>query len=149
SFAIALETTKYVDFEDFLRRLKKVMQSAKDFIGTDFFTPVGLRYINWIPVQDGEPKRGLLPGLALSTTGEVLGTLQQFVGAIRGPMDKGNYMLRYALKEDDDKKAVPLMNYLLDFDYYAENVELSAVEPLVKHFNKTNFSLFRWCLGEK
>jgi uncharacterized protein (TIGR04255 family) len=149
SFAIALETAKYVDFDDFLRRFKKVMQSAKDFIDTDFLTRVGLRYINWIPVEDGDPKGWLVPDLALPTTGEVLGTLQQFVGSIRGPMEQGNYMLRYALKEDDEKKAVQLMNYVLDFDYYAENVELTAVESLVKHFNKTNFSLFKWCLGEK
>lgn len=43
----------------------------------------------------------------------------------------------------------PCYQWLLDFDHFAENVEVEAVQSLVREFNNTNFRLFSWCLAGK
>jgi len=39
--------------------------------------------------------------------------------------------------------------YILDFDYFKEDVEFKSVTGLVKDFNNLNFSFFSWCIGKR
>src|SRR5262249_49156853 len=43
SASIAVETSKYVDFEDFFVRFSEVIGHAREMIDSDFFTRVGFR----------------------------------------------------------------------------------------------------------
>ena len=64
-------------------------------------------------------------------------------------MENGKYTVRHGFKIDDDPRKTPDgPQYNLDFDYYAENLEAQAVYDRLKEFNKTNFALFNWCLGD-
>ena len=82
------------------------------------------------------------------------------VGIIHGDMKHGKFTMRHGLRDDvgalNKSDATPTastpvasQHYQLDFDYYAENVELGDVEGCIKKFNATNFALFSWCLGDK
>lgn len=170
SFALGIETSKYVDFEDFFGRFKEIFAGAKSMIDADFFTRIGLRYINTIPLQDGVVEGWVRAELVAPLTTGVLGEATRFASIIQGEMEDGHFSLRHGMKDetqralrDDDitrheadaaKKAAATIqpvtrSYQLDFDYYSENVELGAVESCIKRFNETNFALFSWCLGEK
>lgn len=148
SFSLAVETSKYLDFEDFFGRFTQVLASAKDMIDADFLTRVGLRYINLVPIEDGNLEGWIRSDLILPITGGVLGAPTKFSSLLQGPMEHGQYSVRHGLKEEEPNKS-PMKRYLLDFDYFSENVELDAVESRIKEFNNTNFALFSWCLGDK
>jgi len=160
SFALSMETSKYVDFDDFFSRLKKVFDHAQSMIDADFFTRVGLRYINFVPIEDGKVKDWIRNDLIAPITGGVLGDAEKYVGIIHGDMKHGKFTMRHGLRDDvgalNKSDATPTastpvasQHYQLDFDYYAENVELGDVEGCIKKFNATNFALFSWCLGDK
>lgn len=149
SFAVAIETSKYEDFENFFTRFQEILQSAKEIIDSDFFTRVGLRYVNSIPIEDGNPEGWIRSDLIRPITGGVLGDTESCASIIQGYMERGRYGFRHGLHgiDGDNKSGVP--NYRLDFDYYEENVEFGDVEKLIRLFNEVNFSFFSWCLGDK
>lgn len=160
SFAFAIETSKYIDFEDFFARFKEIFGHAKGIIDADFFTRVGLRYINLVPIEDGNLDGWIRPDLIAPLTGGVLGEIKKAAAVVQGAMENGEYSIRHGLRTDpstlgkgDATPAVEMpatsQHYQLDFDYYAENVELTDVESLIQKFNETNFAVFHWCLGEK
>ena len=150
SFALAIETSRYVDFEDFFARFKLVLDSAKEMIDSDFFTRIGFRYINSIPIEDGKLDGWIRPELILPLTEGALGSIKSSASIIHGYMEQGEYSLRHGLKtEDKGNMGNDVPNYVLDVDYYSENIEFDKVEHLIKHFNETNFAFFSWCLGEK
>ena len=148
SFALAIETSKYIDFEDFFKRFSLVLESAKDMIDSDFFTRVGLRYINWIPIEDGNLEGWIKSELILPIIGDVLGSADSFTSLIEGKMERGQYAFRQSLQNIDDSNN-KAQSYVLDTDYSCENVEYKDVKELVNCFNKTNFAFFSWCLGDK
>ena len=148
SFSLALETSKYVDFEDFFNRLRALLKSAQDMIDSDFFTRVGLRYINAIPLEDGTPEGWVRPDLLAPIAGGALGLPKSFASVLTGDMANGHYSIRHGMKEPTETSQEPI-SYTLDFDYYADNLEASEVPACIQSFHDTNFSLFNWCLGEK
>lgn len=149
SFAIALETSKYTDFEEFFERFSKVIDHARDMIDADFFTRVGLRYINNIPMDSWEPTGWVRPELLSPFSTIPLGVPKNYGCIVTGDTENGKYTIRHGVKKDNDIKTQEVPQYTLDFDYYCENVEAAAVDARLKEFNKTNFALFSWCLGDK
>jgi uncharacterized protein (TIGR04255 family) len=177
SFAVAIETSKYIDFEDFFERFRLIFSNARSVIDADFFTRIGLRYINSIPLDDGNLEGWIRPELVAPLTTGVLGEVTRFGSVIQGEMEGGRYVMRHGMrstggdkpssseesttraetdvlakkaKQEGSKAPTSVArNYELDFDYYAENVEIESVESCIKRFNETNFLLFHWCLGEK
>lgn len=150
SSGLAIETKKYVDFEDFYSRFVNILASAKEMIDADFFTRVGFRYINQIPIEDGKLEGWIRSELTAPLTSGVLGSAESYSSLIQGHMERGQYSFRqtYRHENNDETKATEPM-YMLDMDYFAENIEFQEVESLIKYFNETNFRFFSWCLGDK
>jgi uncharacterized protein (TIGR04255 family) len=150
SFALSLETSKYIDFEDFFDRLMVVIRSAEPLIDADFFTRVGLRYINKITIEDGNPRDWISKDLLAPLRNDVLGTLSNYRCVLAGSLKNGSYTLRHGVGGDEAAAATgPKLEYTLDFDYYCENLKAAAVPDRLKEFNRTNFAFFSWCLGAK
>lgn len=151
SFALSLETSKYVDFEDFFERLTMILRSAEPMIDSDFYTRVGLRFINKIAIDNGTPKAWISDALLAPFHNEILGTLSTNAGVLAGSLKNGSYTLRHGIGEDPAISAAKgsKSEYSLDFDYYCENLEASAVPDRLQEFHRTNFAFFSWCLGPK
>lgn len=147
--SLALETTKYISFEDFIARFTEMLKIAGRFLDADFFTRVGLRYINEIPVADGTLEEWINPVLVGSFKENVLGPIAQSANEIRGFTDVGAYTFRHGVKLRDNPLEKPVDMYYLDFDYSSENVEQGELLGLLTKFNEINFSLFHWALGDK
>ena len=147
SSAIALETSHYTEFKDFLPRLRKVVNAAKDIIDADFFTRAGLRYINTIPTDSSDIGGWINPDLITSLLSGEFGTVSQYRSEVHGRMDVGRYSMRYGLQPNEKDPKLP--QYFLDFDYFKEDVEAEELLGLIESFSRINFSLFHWCLGPK
>jgi uncharacterized protein (TIGR04255 family) len=138
--AIAIETTSYTTFEEFAKRLEDLLGHCRDLIDSDFFTRVGLRYIDQIPIENGDPSGWIRPELIapLSTFGRPFRYLQ----GVYGLTESGQYTFRHGIEE-------PGTLYTLDFDLYEENVELREALPLVMNFNELSFRFFMWAIDDK
>jgi uncharacterized protein (TIGR04255 family) len=145
SASIALETTKYTHFEDFFEQLAMVVKKSTPLLDTDFFTRVGLRYINEIRIEDGTPE-GWIRDELISATKNVYGPLDRFVQEVRGLTPFGKYTFRHGIAgPEEDKRNL----YTIDFDFYEENVELDRVMSLVSEFNHQSLKFFLWVIGPK
>src|SRR6267143_3147149 len=89
SFSLALETSKYLDFEDFFGRFKDLLDKSREMIDSDFFTRVGLRYINTVPIEDGELSGWIRPDLVGLVTSGTLGSPEKYQSVIQGSTEYG------------------------------------------------------------
>ncbi len=162
---VALETRAYEDFEDFLTRLRRILQALVEHIQPALTTRIGLRYINEIRV-DGRAwsaalRPELLGPLAVDAFAE---TAYQAVQELRlvFPPSEG-VTVRHGLfpggttvqpRPGIETPTVPF--YLLDFDAYqeAQPFQSLGIDPdelctHVARYNRVVRRLFRWSLTEE
>jgi uncharacterized protein (TIGR04255 family) len=144
--AIALETTHYTNFEEFSQRLENLFAKSRSLLDTDFFTRVGLRYIDEIPIEDGELAGWVRDDLVAPLTQGVYGTVEHFLQEVRGFTAIGRYTFRHGMAGSAQEKH---RVYSLDFDFYEENVPFDSVLSMVSQFNQQSFRFFSWAIGPK
>ncbi len=145
-FAITVEAVVYSNFEELLSRLEKVLQAARPIIDSDFFTRVGLRYVNVIPAAQGEIDGWVNADLIRPLANGVYGTANLYWQEIRGRTNHGGYLFRhgYAPTEGASPK-----EYALDFDMYRESVEADQVSKVLSDLHADQFRFFSWSIGDK
>ncbi len=141
--AVSLETNAYTSFENFGSKLETLAKKLLPLLDTDFYTRVGLRYINVMPAQRGAIDGWLNPALhSLMMTPE-LGFLNRAWSEFLGYTERGQYNLRWGFPAEPNKDLV------LDIDFYAEDVDATDLHSLFQTLHDQSFALFRWCLGDK
>ena len=148
SNALSLETTAYLDFSDFVSRAEWVMRQAFEFLDSNFFTRVGLRYVNQVPVPANEVGGWINDDLVAPLAKGIFGDVRTLNTELSGRLEKGRYSFRHGIGQKVNENE-GFNRYFLDFDYYAEDVEYEDVRSLLRSFHETNFSFFLWALGDK
>lgn len=146
SSSIAVETSHYTHFSEFLQQIQSVLHKCKPMLDTDFFTRVGLRYINEVPIEDGKIDGWIRAELVGPLVQGVYGTVDRFIQEVRGKTKSGKYTFRHGIAGVAENKA---NLYSIDFDFYNENVEAEFVLPLISEFNQESFRFFLWVIGPK
>ncbi len=140
--ALSLETSRYDAFDNFAKRLAFVLEAAKATIDSDFFTRVGLRYINAFPFSSDEINQWVNPAL-VSPLGEgTFGDVDEHSQTVRGITTAGGYRFQHGL-------ATGGKEYFLDFDFYREDVTVAETLNVVRTLHELEFSMFLWSLGPK
>ena len=147
AYALSLETKNYEGFTKFLERLMYVVEGSRTLIDADFFTRVGLRYVNALPARrdlSGWVRKSLVESLADGTYGDV----ELFQQQVRGIARRGKYTFRHGIGEF---KGPPEdgHEYTLDFDFYAENVPFDSLQELLNDLHSECFAFFCWAIGEE
>jgi uncharacterized protein (TIGR04255 family) len=146
SSSIAIETSRYTHFDDFLKQIRLVFDRCKPLLDTDFFTRVGLRYVNEVIIEDGKVEGWIKDDLVNPLAEGVYGTVDRFFQEVRGTTKFGKYTFRHGIAGVEPNK--PAL-YTVDFDFYSESVEAEAVLSLVSDFNRESFRFFLWVIGPK
>jgi uncharacterized protein (TIGR04255 family) len=141
---LSLETTNYLNFQDFQQRLESVLLAARSVLDTEFFTRLGLRYINHLPIKQGSFNGLLNPQLAPALVNGAFGDVALHETKVRGFCPGGKYTFRHGFYPDENPDV-----YVLDADFSVENIEYSELRGRLVQFNATNFNLFEWAIGEK
>lgn len=144
--AIALETARYTNFAEFSQRLETLFAKSRVLLDTDFFTRVGLRYINQIPIEDEKLIGWVRDDLVSPLTQGVYGTVARLFQEVRGFTDIGRYTFRHGMEGLGEEKSKV---YSVDFDFYEENVPFDSMLSIVSQFNQQNYRFFRWAIGPK
>ncbi len=146
--ALSIETRNYTDFSEFIERLKSVLDAIGSFLDTNFYTRIGLRYINAVPLGDDDVEGWINPALITALQTKVFGTVSAFQNEVRGQIENGSYTFKHGFNPNISEDGI-LNEYMLDFDYSSENVDFENAIDVITSFNELNFSFFRWALGEK
>ena len=144
-FSIALETANYPDFEEFRRRLNSMVQAAKSTIDADFYTRVGLRYINVFPGKQEDLPGWINQDLVRPLVSGVFGEVEQIYQEARGRSDGGFFSIRHGFPGNEPPAA---RGYLLDLDFYKEEVPSDELDQVVVKLHDACYDLFYWCIGE-
>lgn len=143
--SIVLETKHYDSFSEFNDRLIAILNAAVPVIDSDFFTRVGLRYVNVIPFPRGEIQDWVNSALVGPLGDGVYGDVAEHSGRVIGITPHGGYMLQHGLVIDNSVSG--LQKYSLDFDFSQEDVPLSETMSTVQKLHELEFSTFCWALG--
>lgn len=140
--AIAIETNTYTDYDDFRERIDAIVSIATEVIDSDFFTRVGLRYVNYLPVSQPEAGGWLNADLAAPLVKGIWGDVDQAWQEVHGVTPEGQYSLRHGYPQRDS-------GYILDLDIFQTDVEVTDLESVLARLNGEAYSLFSWCIGPK
>lgn len=142
--ALSLETSNYDAFEEFQSRLDLVLNAARETIDSDFFTRVGLRYINTVPFSADGIAQWVNPALVAPLDDGTYGDVEEHWQRTRGPTAVGGYSFQHGISKEEKAGA---REYLLDFDFYREDVPVSDAIKVVQQLHQLEFSMFTWTLG--
>ena len=89
-----METSSYTNFDDFKSRLAQLLNSSEAIIDCDFYTRVGLRYVDAIPIDDGQIEGWIRPELVEPLLSGTYGSVDIFRQQVRGTFESGQYTFR-------------------------------------------------------
>lgn len=153
--ALAIETTRYTDFVEMLERTMELVNAAKDLLDTDFFTRVGLRYVNVIDVADGDYKGWISDQLAAPLFGGQFKGIAEQAGKLALQAEDGGCLLQHGVRvtpgrvTPKNEKSPPATEYVVDIDVYRNEVPIEGLQGVLESINHQGFSLFDWAIGEK
>ena len=146
---MTLVTIEYKSFEILSDHLSFLLSNCIKFLETSFFTRVGLRFINHVSgiAPTGKDIRNWInKDLVYPIASAELGTVSAMRSEISGPLENGgNYTFRYGLSPPSPGPR----KFVLDWDYYEEDVEVEQCNELLDRFHIAHFPFFWWALGEK
>lgn len=146
--AITLETARYDSFEEFEEQLRLVIAAAAKTVDSDFFTRVGLRYINVLPCQTDSIEGWLNEGLVLPLSQGVFGDVNLYWQQVHGKTESGGYTFQHGVNANDGQHPSQ-RGYVLDYDFFDQEVAVMDTLATVRKLHDLEFSLFSWTLGEK
>jgi uncharacterized protein (TIGR04255 family) len=126
----------------------------------DFFTRVGLRYINIVPCEPEAAAEWVNPALVGPLSAGTYGAINEFWQRVQGPTAVGGYTFNHGVQV---QPGTPPQEYLLEFDFFKEDVPVAEAAAVVKDcatdeerklaarakLHELEFSMFRWSLGPK
>lgn len=148
--SVNIENGSYEGYDKLRARALELVQAASSVIDSDFFTRVGLRYINvfdspvdlvganWINEDLVRPiKSGVFRGIA------------DYSGRIALATEDGGCLLQHGLRANPASGAgTSSPAYFVDIDTYRNEVELDNVADALDRMHKQAFDVFDWSLGE-
>jgi len=148
--SLTIETTAYTDYAHLKGRVLRVVEAASKIIDSDYFTRVGLRYINVI--DDGsDPTDGWVNPVLVEPirSGNFLG-IQEFAGKLQLGAPDGGCLLQHGirLKKPQSGESVP-PEYVLDIDVFRNEVALSDISEVIDAMHAQAFDFFDWAIGPK
>lgn len=150
--ALSLETSRYNSFEDFEERIAQLIDASLSFIDTDFFTRVGIRYVNVLPYERQNIAEWVNPSLVGDLAAGLYGDCTEFSGSVRGTTEVGGFLLQHGIGQSSNAPNSPTAatgGYGLDFDFYCENVEVGQATVVIQGLHKRQFEMFLWSLGPR
>lgn len=146
--AITLETARYGSFEEFEEQLQLVIAAAAETIDSEFFTRVGLRYVNVLPCQASSIDGWLNDQLARPLSEGTFGDVDFYWQQVHGKTAAGGYTFQHGINGSQEQLP-SRTGYILDYDFFDQDVAVVDALATVKKLHELEHSLFSWTLGEK
>lgn len=148
--SLAIETTAYLGFDNLRERVLQIVDAAEKIIDSDFFTRIGLRYINVVKTEGEEVTTWINPFLtAPITSGSFVG-INDFGGRMQLLAEDGGCLFQHGIQLNHTNSDAPVRaEYLIDIDTYRTEVSLSNTAAAIDIMHRQAFDLFDWALADK
>lgn len=143
--ALSIETTSYQSFEEYLMRVMFASNAAKEAIDTEFFTRVGLRYINAVPYEQEGIATWVNPAIVSPLAEGLFGDAAEYSGRIATTGEQGGYLFQHGIGKHSESGQ---LQYLLDYDCWREDVPVTDLQVVMEELHEMEFRLFHWSLGK-
>lgn len=150
--SLSIETKAYTEYAQLKERVLKVVAAAVKIIDSDFFTRIGLRYINVIDPDDADPTDGWInPQIVQPLLSQKFTGIQEYAGRIQLNSDDGGCLLQHGIRLRQSRRDgnTQYPEYLLDIDAYRNDVVLADAESALDVMHSQAFDVFDWCLADK
>jgi uncharacterized protein (TIGR04255 family) len=148
--ALSIETTAYTEYAQMRERVLNVVEAASKIIDSDFFTRIGLRYINVID-SDSDPVHGWInPELVGPLLSGHFNGIHEYAGKFVLTGSDGGCLLQHGIllnREHASEKTRP--QYLLDIDSFRNEISLSDTSAALDAVHAQVFDVFDWAIGPK
>lgn len=147
--SVAMEAKAYGGYDGFRERVAELVAAAAPVIDSDFWTRIGLRYINRVPLpknHTGALADFVHEALAAPLDRRVFKQVQEYSGAIRGGDEEHGYLLQHGLRREGGPQGIEL-SYLIDIDAWQAECELERTLETLDALHAQSFAVFDWCLG--
>lgn len=143
--SISLETSSYDSFASFKTRIESLLAAAKQVVDTDFFTRIGVRYINTVPFKIDEIDKWVNPSLVGPLAAGTFGDAQEHSQRVCGTTKCGGFLFSHGIGAISALES----EYVLDFDFYREDIAVAESMVVVNQLHKEEFNMFMWSLGPR
>ncbi|RDY65466.1 TIGR04255 family protein [Lysobacter soli] len=146
---IALETRTYPGYKAFRERMVTVIDAAAEIIDSEFFTRIGMRFINNIE-NDEDPAQGWInPALVEPIrSGAFLGIVE-YAGRVQLAAADGGVLLQHGVKLVDSGSGNLKPTYSFDIDCYRNETAIGEAYDAMDAIHAQAFDVFDWCLDTK
>ncbi len=160
---ITLETRHYTSISEFAGRMAEAVLAAKETFRIDVQQRVGLRYVNEIRhpevAKPSDWRRFMNPTLLGPLADNAIApSVESSIQELRLAASDGSLIVRHGAARGttvapEPGATVPTGDfYLLDLDAFDEKgreLDIEALDKLVKGYNRTIYSLFRWGMNDQ
>ncbi|MCQ9378831.1 TIGR04255 family protein [Methyloversatilis sp. XJ19-49] len=148
--ALSIETSSYSGFPTMRSKILQAVEAAKEVIDTDFFTRIGLRYINIIESGDEPVTSWINPALVQTLLNGPFKSVSEYAGRLHLSADDGGCLLQHGIryKQNANKSSPILPDYTIDIDAYRNTVSIADTESAIDKLHEQAFALFDWALAE-
>jgi len=145
SSAVTIESAAYRSFEEFSSQVEHVIEAAEKVIDSEFFTRVGLRYINAVPYDPGTISKWVNPTLVQALADGIYGDAMEHHARVSGTTESGGYSFTHGLGVNS---GTGKREYILDFDFSQEDVEVRETKGVLARLHELEFKMFHWSIGK-
>jgi uncharacterized protein (TIGR04255 family) len=150
--AFSIETNAYPGFAEMKARVLHVVEAASKVIDSDFFTRVGIRYVNVID-SGTKPEGGgwVNPELVAPLLSSYFKGVQEYAGRIQVGAEDGGCLLQHGIRvkqpphDLDPEEVWP--DYVLDLDVFRNGVSVDDAGQVMEAMHRQAFDAFDWALG--
>lgn len=144
--SVVLETNTYCGYEDFRARLVDVINAAAPIIDSDFWTRIGLRYQNQIPVDNelADLPRKINEPLISTLLSGVFSSVGGYSGKILGGDSQGGYTLMYSLQREASSRGTNETSFFVDVDVWHTEVNVVDTLDRIDRLHEEAFAAFDW-----
>ncbi|MBN7828316.1 TIGR04255 family protein [Stenotrophomonas maltophilia] len=143
--ALTLEVQSYTGYPEFRRRVQEVIDATSAVIDSDYWTRVGLRFVNLI--NKGDPVAGWVnPALLGPIDAGVFKLVAEYSGRLASISEDNGFLLQHGLRIEEGRDHP---SYVVDVDAFCNTVTIDNTLEQLDALHAQVFNVFEWALGEK
>ena len=150
SSTISLQARRYTNFEDLIDPLQFVLENCVPLLDTNFFTRIGLRFINKIAgfAYNGSDIADWINSDLTKPIGvSGLGSIAHMHSNVTGSCGENSfYLFQYGLSPEQNANG---RQFVLDWDYYCDDVDVKSCIKKLLWYREQHRDFFWWSLGKK
>lgn len=149
--SFVIETTTYSRHEKMRERIEQMLAAAMPVIDSDFFTRIGLRYINLIDIGEDPLAGWICDELTAPLRTKLFYGVSEFGGNMLIQAEDGGCLLQHNLRRNPKARdgAIVPPSYVIDIDAFRNDVAAASAMSTIDEMHKQAFNMFDWSIGPK